>query len=332
MGGAEQARWLTTLEEEHDNLRAALAWCLEQRHAELGLRLANGLWRFWHMRGYLREGHTWFAELLALAGAAEPTRAKALRNASVLAWMRGDNGQARRLLTESLDIFEALGDEAGIARTLNNLGLIAYLDRDYPEAKRLFEASLQRFRTLNDSRNVGGALGNLGLVAYVQGDDRAARNIGEEVLTIFERLGDTWAVATSLNNLARVLTRQGERARAVALYERALKLAYQSGAKRVLASILEGLARNLAASAQSVAAARLWGASEALREAIDAPREPVDELDYRGAVRAAEAQAGTRAFQRAWNEGHKLSFEAAVALALEEAKRWARTSQVVTQP
>src|SRR5205807_7675912 len=44
---AEQSLWRRRMEAEHDNMRAALRWTLEQQEAELALRLAGGLWLFW---------------------------------------------------------------------------------------------------------------------------------------------------------------------------------------------------------------------------------------------------------------------------------------------
>src|SRR5206468_1312577 len=65
LGGAAQATWLDRLENEYENLRAALAWCLaEENGAERKLRLAGALGRFWEVRGYLSEGRSYLAEAL----------------------------------------------------------------------------------------------------------------------------------------------------------------------------------------------------------------------------------------------------------------------------
>lgn len=81
------------------NLRAALGWARAVGEGEIGLRLAEALWRFWYTRGHLSEGRVWLAESLALtsedvAGHLVPTRARALGSAGILAAQQGDYEQA----------------------------------------------------------------------------------------------------------------------------------------------------------------------------------------------------------------------------------------------
>ena len=67
------------LEQDHDNLRAALQWLIEQSDAERALQLAFALTGLWGMRGYLTEGRDRLARALALpeAQAGADTRASA---------------------------------------------------------------------------------------------------------------------------------------------------------------------------------------------------------------------------------------------------------------
>ena len=67
-----------------------------------------------------------------------------------------------------------------------------------------------------------------------------------------------------------------------------------------------------------LATARVFGATEALREAICAPMPPVERPDYDRAVAAARAQLGEVAFSSGWAEGRAMTLEQAIAHALEQ--------------
>jgi predicted ATPase len=81
--GPEAVTGLARLDDEHDNLRAALRWAREQGDRATALRLAGALWRFWVQRGHLSEGRRWFTEAFALPGDAGPVPA-----ATQVNWLR----------------------------------------------------------------------------------------------------------------------------------------------------------------------------------------------------------------------------------------------------
>jgi non-specific serine/threonine protein kinase len=78
-GGQQEKEWLGRLEEEHDNIRAALRWARADKGSaaeraegvRVGLRLAGAMGRFWEVSGYWREAREQLAGLLALEAAAQ---------------------------------------------------------------------------------------------------------------------------------------------------------------------------------------------------------------------------------------------------------------------
>ena len=76
---------------------------------------------------------------------------------------------------------------------------------------------------------------------------------------------------------------------------------------------LEGLAGVVATQGALRWAARLWGAAEALREAIEVPRLPVDRHGYEQAVDTVRAQLEEEDFAIAWQEGRTMSPEQVLA-------------------
>src|SRR5947209_3447641 len=61
----EQQAWCDRLEQDHDNLRAALQWLLESKETAMALQFSNALWWFWHTRAHVREGQTFLEKALA---------------------------------------------------------------------------------------------------------------------------------------------------------------------------------------------------------------------------------------------------------------------------
>jgi predicted ATPase/DNA-binding CsgD family transcriptional regulator len=240
--GPDQVRWLEQLDREHDNLRAALRWCIDQGDMEMAARLGGALWRFWSIRGFPREGRRWIAEVLrALTGAPTELRAKVLSGAGRLAFDQGDYGAARTLYQESLDIRRDLGDSRYVAHSLGHLGDVAHQTGDYHEAKELFEESLDMLRALNDAHGIAEGLDKLGLTVRCLGNYARARTLYEEALVICRQLGDRTREALILNNLGRVAYYQADYPAARRLHQDSLAIRRQVGDRRGTAISLSDL-------------------------------------------------------------------------------------------
>jgi predicted ATPase/class 3 adenylate cyclase len=116
----DHAGVLARLDEERNNLRAALAWARERGDADLLLRLATALWGFWAARGYIAEGRGVLEE--ALAGGKRPARA--LIGSCTLRILSGDSERLLEDAEEALRGAEAVRDGFSLAQGWNLLGRI----------------------------------------------------------------------------------------------------------------------------------------------------------------------------------------------------------------
>jgi len=137
--GRGQREWYFRLEREHDNLRAALRWLLDQdgpADREAALRLAGALGYFWWLRGYHVEGVRWLERALLRApaasdleddGATVAARSQAQIAAGKILALQGEFDRARAVLEEALDLAQRRHDPAGAAQALTELGLVPSL-------------------------------------------------------------------------------------------------------------------------------------------------------------------------------------------------------------
>jgi len=241
--GSEQTWWLERLDREHDNLRAALGWpTYTEEDTEAGLRLAGGLWWFWHVRGqHVTEGRRWLSNKLAEASHDSPYRAKALNGAAVLARNQGDYATARSLSEESLALKRRLQDKQGIAAALTTLATLALMQGDYADSRPRYEEALELERELGNRQGITAALIGLGNVALEQGAYVRAKALYQESLELKQQLGDKRGIAASLGGLGNVAFAEGRLQAARQLHEESLAIRRHLQDKRNIATSLQHL-------------------------------------------------------------------------------------------
>ena len=235
---------LLRLDHEHDNVRAALAWCeAAPARSVKGLGLAGELHWFWRMRGHYGEGRGWIARLLAIAPDAEreDAHASAFHAAGALAYLQGDYAAAEARHREALAIWRQLGNRRGIARSLNSLGNIANSRGELSAARGLYEDALSIAREIGDRRSISMGLHCLGMVAHDAGDYAAAQALLEECVSVSRDIG-AWRAAVALSELGDVRHAQGDLEAARSLLLEALKGQRELGDRPGIAKTLVGLA------------------------------------------------------------------------------------------
>ena len=324
LSGPERARWLERLEKEHDNFRAALSWSLNEgsesleERAELGLRLTVALWRFWDLQGST-EGHRWVDTALEKCSRKSTARAKALNGAGWTSMWAGDYHRATSLIEEGISLFEELGDTDSAAISLAYLGMTMVRQEDAERTAALRDEA--------DSMCLEPSLGHLALaellffLASASAYDRDyLRSIAlfEESLAVFRDLEDARGTSRCVVSISIVSILVHDIGRARDIVQQGLESAREVGDKPGTSFALLVAASLAGGRGGPARAARLWGAAEALREAIGislGDQDPFD-YDYEGRVATARAQLEEAAWEAAWNEGRAMSPEQAIEYAL----------------
>ncbi|HEU5370179.1 MAG TPA: adenylate/guanylate cyclase domain-containing protein, partial [Ktedonobacterales bacterium] len=244
---AEQARWLSRLDQEQENVRAALSWLLAGAarsqgqegvpHAEHALSLCIGLFPFWDVRGTIREGQTWLEQALTYrAGVAVPIQARALYAAAQLALYLDETGRAEVRSREGLNYFREVGDPAGIADGLEQLAAVAWASNQYAAARTQYEEAEQLYQRAGNTWEQGRCLTQLARIALAQGEYARARTRLEEAERLYQPLGVQERLAWVRHLQAKVFLLTGDNlARAQRLGEQAVALARAGGFKPYLA-------------------------------------------------------------------------------------------------
>lgn len=221
----EQVRWFACLNEELENIRAALQYLETQPDMTSALRLATALGYFWETQGHYHEGYGYLSQLLAKTAGTTVIRTKALLQAAHLSWRQGDHQRAQRLYEQSLTQAKALDDKVLWVNALLGLGIIAHVNRgDYDAARSYFQSGLELAKDSEEAALTAYALRQLGALNLDQAHYGQARSHYEESARLYDEVEDPLGRAKSLMNLATVLTYLGDLERAHRLNEESLEL------------------------------------------------------------------------------------------------------------
>jgi predicted ATPase/class 3 adenylate cyclase len=316
--GKEQLLWLDRLTIEHDNIRSALRWASDDGDAVLGARIAAASWRFWQLRGHIREGRDWLALLL---GRVEPNADPAVLAATHtaagnLAYWQADTVDGRAHYERALELDKALGDERRIADDVRNLGFVAMQERNPRLAEEQFQESLTRWEAIGDRFQIAEAQASLGASSMVLGEYEKGRDLMHAALPVYLELGALARAADSSMGLSIVSVRLGDVAAAVSYARQAIEIAQRLGDLSRVPIVLDSAFEVVVEAGMQADSVRLAAAAAHLRMSLGGTipsyfRDPADPLA------AARGALGETAYQRLWSEGEALEPDAALAYALE---------------
>jgi len=229
--GPRDVEWLERLEEEHDNMRAALSWALEEAQAELGLRLAGALLPFWEAHGHYSEGRRWLEEALIREGRTPGVvRAKALNAVGRIAIAQSDTHRAEVAAQEGIELNTEAEIGSSLAASFRRLlGFAAGWRGDYEQAKELAEESLKLSRQEHDKLGMADALLELAGDLNYLGDCERGKEHYEEGIALCREVGYASGLGRGLLSLGYFLLLEGDYKRGATLNEEAVALFRERG-------------------------------------------------------------------------------------------------------
>ena len=206
LAGGDQARWLTRLDAEHDNLALAMDESAAADRIETALAIGAATWRHASARGLYREAYERLRRLLEhpeVKTVDARMRARALTGLGALAHLLCDLRTSARYLEEARELWEGLEDRNGMAEVLGHLGWIEAQLGNLERSGGLSRRALELYRELGDARGRAVAWNNLAWAAQYGGDWQRAADLFGRSLEARRAFGDDRGAA-----FARVLRAQ----------------------------------------------------------------------------------------------------------------------------
>jgi predicted ATPase/Tfp pilus assembly protein PilF len=315
MLGPQGALWVKRLEREHDNLRAALEWWL-QNEPETALRICGSAWRFWLTRGHITEGRNWLKRALDSSRAPSLARGKSLLADGTLAFHQGELGTARMLLNEAWETSKTIGAQQLMGRCCNALGVLASCAGDFGEARRRYEEAVKIAQESGDQPLLPMLFNNLGEITEAEGEYGKARLLYEQAVDGLKS-GSQMNLAFALSNLGGAAYQQSDYREARACYTKALIKAQEFGSKKAIIYCLDGFAALAVSEGSPEISAQLCGAADALRQSIGIEQEPHERKRRDQYIARIEASLAEVTISEKMNKGRAMSVSEAVNLALK---------------
>jgi predicted ATPase/DNA-binding XRE family transcriptional regulator len=302
---------------ERPNMRAALAWETEHGSNALLLRLSVAGW--WYREP--AEGYRILERALAATAPAAARcgeRALLLASMGEMAVWLGYGVGAIDLLEESLALSREANDPQATALALLWLAGALAGQWELDRAEALATEALARWQAMPDrgQSRIGDALYILGYIASLRGDQAAAEARFLEALDWGRALGADLFAAVVLEALGTCVREQGNPHHAANLFAESLTIVRAGEDPLLVINCVKSLGAVAAVTDRPEQAARLFGASEALRERQGLVLEPTERSRLERAIAPARAGLSEAKFAAAWADGRALPMAQAIAEAL----------------
>ena len=261
--GPNQDQWSLRLKAEHDNMRSAIEWSLENKEHQLALRLTSAIGWFWWLRGHWKEANRWFWRVYDATSDADPVlRGRLIYKVASLEIQRARPGEvmplfeetlamfrekgsnldvawatayvaegelAAELARESIDLFASLGEHWGEAYARSTWGQVMAFESDEPEGLIEMERAIDAFLELGDRWTAAWMGFILGHTYGNKGEYDRARRLIQQSADLVEGTNDRWISAHCQSRLGVLATMTGSSEEAKTLFDEALPVHQRIG-------------------------------------------------------------------------------------------------------
>lgn len=305
--------WVRKLEEEHDNLRAALD-DLQDRDPLRYLQLAGALGWFWLARSHFAEGSRRLEDALASPVEDGPLTARALTS---LGSIDVDETDMLSRHEHSIQLWRTLGDETELAVARDALGWALYMCGEKSRALQLFEQNLELARRLGHQALLNRSLSGVCQLLVAIGEFERAEPLALELHASMRESEDVWCMVSGDHYLADCAMHR--RDYTLAEQHRLSALGTGLAIGDVMQQTIEilGLAFTAAGLGRDEDALRLEGAVDAKWKELGVSHAPpLSEAWRERDLDPARARLGEARATAAFDEGRAMTWDQAIELAL----------------
>jgi predicted ATPase/class 3 adenylate cyclase len=305
--------WVRKLEEEHDNLRAALD-DLQDRDPLHYLQLAGALGWFWLARSHFAEGTRRLEEALASPIADGPLTARAL---VFLGTLDVDETDMLSRHERSIQLWRALADETELAIARDYLGWALYTCGEKSQALQVFEQNLELARRLGHQALVSRSLAGVCQLFLANGEFERAEPLALELHASTRESEDVSCMVSADHYLSDCAMLRGDYALAEQHRLSAFRTTLVIGDVAQQTIEVLGLAFAAAGLRRDDDALRLEGAVDAKWKELGVTHAPPLSEAYREReLGPARARLGETRATAAFDEGRAMTWDQAIEFAL----------------
>jgi predicted ATPase/class 3 adenylate cyclase len=312
-GGEPEEGPVSSLEDEINNLRAAVEGGLETGDIGLVREITASLPMYWLTRGLYSEARSWLDRALALDDAEDVTRRRLLSALGTVAYSQGDHAVAVAASDEAASLAMRLAGVTERFQVLKTQATAALRRSDLETAERLYEEALAVAMDVDNGVGTSACRLNLTYVANKTGRHDRAEALLAENLPFVRSKGQTRCEAYTLAGMAETAVYRGRMEDAAEDALGGARRALLIGDKPLAAATLDLFAASAAARGDARRAAIILAATEAAREAMG-----VGPDEDEAAVRARAFDAlddPASVIEDVWAEGTVLDLEATLEVA-----------------